>query len=296
MKNKIIFITGATSGIGKEAAKSLSKMGATVVITARDVKKGEETKAEIEAYSGCKVDLIQCNLMSLDSIRNAVAEFGRRYSHLDVLINNAGVWNKRFNESSDGIEETFAVNVVAPFLITALLLPKLQAAGNSQVLVTASSLHFGSINFNDIEYRKQFSGTGAYRQSKLAVILLARYLAPIIGKYGITINSIHPGLVSTNLGRNGSRMFDGMFRWFGISATKGADSIIWLASSDQSRTITGQYIVKRKVRRSLPQSNNLEMAAKLYETLCSYAGVEIRYSITQMTVKSRADRNSDQAR
>lgn len=276
MKDKIVLITGATSGIGKEAAKSLSKMGAHVVITARDLKKGLDTKAEIENYSGIPVDLIECNLSSFDSIHNMVNEFNNRYAKLDVLINNAGLWHSRFIESKDGIEETFAVNVLAPFLITALMLAKLKAAGNSRVIFTASAFHFGGIRFKDIENRKRFYGFDAYRQSKLAVILLTRYLAPILGKYGITVNSMHPGLVSTNLGRHGSTLFDAIFRWFGISASKGADTIVWLASSIESHKISGEYLVKRKVSKSLPQSNNLAKAARLYNILHSYTGVEIR--------------------
>lgn len=275
MKDKIVFITGATSGIGKETAMALSHMGATVVMTARNKERGMQTRAEIMSKTGREVHVIECDLASFDSIKQCVAEFKTRFSKLDVLINNAGVWHSTYNQSKDGIEETFAVNVLAPYLTTALLLDLLEAAGSARVISTSSGLHFGNINFGDIEYRKHFSGFQAYRQSKLAVILLTRYLAPKLKLRGISINCVHPGFVSTGLGRNGGKIMDSMFRFFGKGARKGAETLIYLASTGFSGNIMGEYFVNKKVRRTTKQSCDLQAAEKLVSVLHEKTGVQI---------------------
>jgi NAD(P)-dependent dehydrogenase (short-subunit alcohol dehydrogenase family) len=275
MKNQLVLITGATSGIGKAAAKELSKKGARVVITARDGKRGEDVKSEIEAFSGNRVDLLICDLASQKSIKDCCDAFKKNQNKLDVLINNAGVWNQSFRESPEGIEETFAVNVLAPYLLLGHLIDSLKGSNDSRVITVSSGLHFGKINFDDVEYRKKFSGFHAYRQSKLAVILLTRLLAQKLSATGIRINCMHPGLVNTKLGRHGSSLFNSMFKLFGKSPGKGADTLIYMASSPEVKNISGEYFENREVKRTTAQSYDLQAAEKLLKIVEEKSGLAI---------------------
>jgi NAD(P)-dependent dehydrogenase (short-subunit alcohol dehydrogenase family) len=267
MNNRVVLITGATSGIGKETAKMLSLTGATIVIVARKLAKGEAIQSAIEELSSNEVGLLQCDLASQKSINACCEEFKRKYGKLDVLINNAGIWNTEFKSTPDGIEETFAVNVLAPYLMFENLKRLLLKSDDPRVITVSSGLHFGKINFDDIEYRKRFSGFHAYRQSKLAVILLTRLLAKKHKDSGITINCMHPGLVDTALGRHGSRFFSAMFKLFGKSPEKGADTLIYMAASPEVQKISGEYFINRKVQRTTSYSYNMQEAEKLLKIL-----------------------------
>jgi NAD(P)-dependent dehydrogenase (short-subunit alcohol dehydrogenase family) len=267
MKNRVVLITGATSGIGKETARMLSLKGSTIVIAARDITKGEAIQSEIKEISSNEVGLIQCDLSSQKSIRACCEEFKRKFGRLDVLINNAGIWNTEFKSTPEGIEETFAVNVLAPYLMFENLKVLLQKSDDPRVITVSSGLHFGKINFNDIEFRKRFSGFHAYRQSKLAVILLTRLLAKKFIDGGISINCMHPGVVNTQLGRHGNRFFNAFFKLFGKSPEKGADTLIYMATSPEVRKVNGEYFVNRKVQRTTSYSYNLQDAERLLNIL-----------------------------
>lgn len=150
LKNKIVLITGATSGIGKETAIGLASLGATIVMTARDQNKGISTKKEIiQATNNKNIDVIYCDLASFTSIRNCCSEFKTKYQALHVLINNAGVWDFKRRESKDGIENIFATNYLAPFLMTNLLLDVIQKSKPARIINVTSGLHSGTINFDD---------------------------------------------------------------------------------------------------------------------------------------------------
>ncbi len=272
MDGKILIITGATSGIGKKAALELSKMGARVVITARNLEKGNFVASDISRQSGNEVKVFHCDLTSQASIRKFADDFGRQFDTLDVLINNAGVWHRQLTLTPDGFEETFAVNVLARYLMTTLLLPHLKRSGMPRVITTSSGLHFGNINFKDIEYRQKFSGFHAYRQSKLSVILLTRYLANILKKHNINVNCFHPGFIATDLGRNSSKVMEYMFKFFGQSVDKGAKTMIYLASDAFNNKISGEYLVNNKVRRTTRQSYDMAAAKRLMDVIENMTG------------------------
>lgn len=271
MKNKIVFITGATSGIGKETAIGLAKLGATIVFTTRDLQKGKLTKNEIiNTSNNNKVDFLYCDLASFDSIHSCCDEFKTKYNQLHVLINNAGVWNFKRKISKDCIEETFAVNYLAPFLMTNLLLDLLKKSSPSRIINVSSMLHSGMINFDDIEFKKSYSGIKAYAQSKLALILFTKLLTKKLESTGVTVNCLHPGMVRTNLGHGAGFFSSSFFRLFGKDPKKGAETSIYLAISPDVENITGKYFVDRKIKQSSAESNDMALAKKLWDISMRY--------------------------
>ncbi|NVO02289.1 MAG: SDR family oxidoreductase [Bacteroidetes bacterium] len=272
MNNKICLITGATSGIGKETAKALSKMGATIVITSRNLEKGEIVKKEIIAFSNnANVEVIKCDLSSFSSIKECVDLFKSKYSKLDVLINNAGIWETERKLSKDDIELNFATNHLAPFLLTNLLLDTLKASPNSRIVNLASSAHkMGTINFDDLEAKNSFSSFRSYGQSKLANILFTKKLAELLNGTTVTANCLHPGVVSTRLFDKMSSFQRSLFGMFMISPLKGAQTSIYLASSPEVSHISGEYFAKSKISKSTAASKDMAVAEKLWNVSLEY--------------------------
>ena len=271
MKNKIVLITGATSGIGKETALGLAKLGATIVFTTRDNLKGEKTKKELIAATNNKnTHMLKCDLASFESIRNCCKEFKSKYDKLHVLINNAGVWDFKRRESKDGIENIFATNYLAPFLMTNLLLDILKKSSPSRVINVTSGMHYGTINFDDIEFKQKFSGAKAYRQSKLGLILYTRLLAKKLEGTGVTINCVHPGMNKTDLGRDAGGFSQMIFKLMGKDPEIGAETSIFLASSPDVENITGEYFAKKKIKRSSKESYDMDLAKKLWDVSENY--------------------------
>ncbi len=271
MKDKTVLITGATSGIGKETAKGLAKLGATIIFTSRDAKRGESAKTEIiESSNNKDVHVLDCDLASFDSIRACCDQYKAEFDKLHILINNAGVWDFKRRESRDGIENIFATNYLAPFLMTNLLLDLLKNSSPSRIINLSSGLHKGTINFDDIEFKESFSGIKAYRQSKLAVILFTKLQAEKLEGTYVTVNCVHPGMVATNLGRDAGFLSRAIFKLLGKHPRSGAKTSIYLASSQEVDHITGEYFAKKKVARSSKQSNDLDLARKLWEVSLQY--------------------------
>lgn len=271
MKGKIVLITGATSGIGKETARGLAQLGATIVFTTRDKQKGLQTKKElIDSTQNPNIEMLYCDLASFESIRNCCEEFKRKYDKLHVLINNAGVWDFKRRLSKDGIENIFATNYLAPFLMTNLLIDILKSSSPSRIINVTSGLHFGTINFNDLEFKKKFSGMKAYSQSKLAMILFTRLLAKKLEETDVTVNCFQPGMTNTNLGRDAGGFFRFMFKLMGKNPKKGAETSIYLASSSDVEDITGEYFVKKKIRKSSEESYDINLAKKLWDVSKKY--------------------------
>lgn len=271
LKNKIVFITGATSGIGEETALGLAELGATIVFTTRDDLKGEKTRNElIAATNNENIDMLKCDLASFESIKNCCKEFKSKYDSLHVLINNAGVWDFKRRTSKDGIENIFATNYLAPFLMTDLLLDVLKKSNPSHIINVTSGMHYGTINFDDIEFKQKFSGAKAYRQSKLGLILFTRLLAKKLEGTGVTVNCVHPGMNKTDLGRDAGGFSRMIFKLMGKDPRIGAETSIYLASSPDVGNITGEYFAKKKIKKSSKESYDMDLAKKLWDVSKKY--------------------------
>jgi len=275
LKNKIVLITGATSGIGKETALGLAKLGATIVFTTRDSLKGEKTRNElIAATNNENIDMLKCDLASFESIKNCCKEFKSKYDRLHVLINNAGVWDFKRRTSKDGIENIFATNYLAPFLMTNLLLDVLKKSNPSHIINLTSGMHYGTINFNDIEFKQNFSGIKAYRQSKLGLILFTRLLAKKLEGGNVTVNCVHPGMNKTDLGRDAGGFSRMIFKLMGKDPKIGAETSIYLASSPDVENITGEYFAKKKIKRSSKESYDMDLAKQLWDVSKKYVKLD----------------------
>lgn len=250
LTGKVIVITGANAGIGREAAWKLARLGATVVITSRNGAKGEAALRYVrERGRSESVDLLSLDLGSFASIRAFAGQVLDRYDRLDVLVNNAGAVLSRFTTTEDGFEATFGVNHLGHFLLTDLLLERLRASAPARVITTASIAHrTGAMNWNDLEQRNGYIGTIAYSQSKLANILFSNELARREAKHGITSNCLHPGAVRSGFGNaddtaGWERMTMFVAKPFMIPARWGARPIVYLAASPEVEEATAGYWV-----------------------------------------------------
>ena len=274
MKGKFVLITGGTSGIGRATAIELARLGATVVFTTRDLARGEAARKEIQEASGSEdVQSIVCDLASFDSIRGCTAGFKSRFPKLDVLINNAGTWDFKRRETVDGVERAFAVNFLAPFLLTNLMLDLLKQSAPSRVINVASALHRGKVNFDDIEFKRHYSGFRAYSQSKLCLILFTRLLSNRLEGTGVTANCVHPGMVKSNLSRDSGLALRFFFKLLGTSPEKGARTSVYLASSPKVEEVTGEYFSNRTAQRSSRESYDMETAERLWKIAEAYVGL-----------------------
>jgi retinol dehydrogenase 14 len=267
MQGKICMVTGANSGIGKATALGLAKMGATVVMVCRDRNRGEVALNDIKRESGsAALELMVADLSSQESIHRLAADYKRTHSRLHVLINNAAVNRSAFMNTVDGIEMTFAVNHLAPFLLTHLLLDVLKASAPARIVNVASNDQ-SPINFDDLMGTKQ-SATRAYSQSKMANVLFTYQLARKLQGTGVTVNCVHPGLISTNLGRDFKGLFGlliGGMRPFMAAPDKGAETPVFLASSGEVEGITGKYFANKKQRQSAKESYDETTARRLWQ-------------------------------
>ena len=272
MQGKVCIVTGANSGIGKATALGLAQMGATVVMVCRNQVKGEEAQNEIKEKSGNDaIDLMLADLSSQESIRQLAENFQQHYQQLHVLINNAGVVNLTRRETSDGYEMMFAVNYLAPFLLTNLLLEKLKASAPARIVNVSSESHqAGYIMIDDLQSEKHYKFLRSYGQSKLALVLFTYELARRLQGTGVTANCLHPGFVATNIAQNGvgsvgRSITKLIFSSLGISPEEGAKTSIYLASSPEIEGVTGKYFVKSIPVRSAPISYDETLQRQLWE-------------------------------
>ena len=271
LKNKTVVISGATNGIGKAAAIELSKERSKLIFTYRNESLANDLFAEIKDLSpDTQVHSVYCDFSNQDSIKKCAEEINEMCENIDVLINNAGVVNTSYHETSDGIENTFAVNHLGYFLFTNLLLHKLKGESETRIINVSSAAHsfVKEIQWQDINFKNNFKqGLRCYGQSKLANLLFTRYLAIKLSTENITVNAIHPGGVNTSLGSQNkvwySKPLRLILRPFFRSPLKGAESIIYLATK-QDDGVTGEYFVDSKIHKSSSYSKNLEEADKLW--------------------------------
>ncbi len=272
MQGKICMVTGANSGIGKATALELAQMGATVVMVCRDRARGEQARSEITTKSRKNaVDLLQADLSSQQSIRHLVETFQHHYTHLHVLINNAGAaFPGRRRETVDGLEMTFAVNYLAPFLLTHLLLDVLKASAPARIVNVSSAAHTSSsIQMDDLQAEKLYRPMRTYPQAKLAVVQFTYQLARRLQGTGVTANCLHPGFVATNFAQSDGgpavRLLVKVLGSFGASPQEGANTSIYLASSPEVEGVTGTYFVKSIPRRSAAISYDESLQRQLWE-------------------------------
>ena len=271
LKNKTVVISGATNGIGKAAAIELSKERSKLIFTYRNGSLANDLLAEIKGLSpDTQVHSVYCDFSNQDSIKKCAEEINEMCENIDVLINNAGVVNTSYHETSDGIENTFAVNHLGYFLFTNLLLHKLKGESETRIINVSSAAHsfVKEIQWQDINFKNNFKqGLRCYGQSKLANLLFTRYLAIKLSTENITVNAMHPGGVNTSLGSQNkvwySKPLRLILRPFFRSPLKGAESIIYLATK-QDDGVTGEYFVDSKIHKSSSYSKNLEEAHKLW--------------------------------
>lgn len=269
MIGKICLVTGATSGIGQVTALELARMGATVVIVARSRERSEATKAKIVAQTGNpSVEIILADLAELAAVRRAAEEFRARYDRLDVLVNNAGLYLDKRTLSADGLELTFAVNHLAPFLLTHELLEPLRAVKAARIVTVSSGAHMGGRGrFDDLRAEKGYMGFAAYAESKLANILFTYELARRIDGSGMTANCLHPGAVQTGFASGTGGIFGGIFglaRPFMLTPEQGAETSIYLASSPEVEGVNGKYFAKRRPQTTSMVSYDRALQAKLW--------------------------------
>lgn len=270
MQGKVCLITGGTNGIGKSTAQALAGMGATVVIVGRNAQKTAQVVAEIRAASGSTtVDSLLADLSSQQDVRRLADEFKSKYSRLHVLLNNAGAAFLQRQLSVDGVEMTFALNHLASFLLTNLLLDTIKASAPARIINVSSGAHTsGKIEFDNLQGERRY-GSGAYGNSKLANILFTVELARRLEGTGVTVNALHPGLVATGFGKNNGKIIAALIGIFmplvARSPEKGAATSIYLASSPSLEGITGKYFVDSRVKTAAPQASDMAVARQLWD-------------------------------
>ena len=264
MNGKVVMLTGANAGMGKEIALALAALGAKVVMVSRDRARGEAARAEVQQkVAGADLELLIADLSSQQSIRNLVREFMAHHDRLHVLINNAGVTQPRRVETADGLESVFATNHLGPFLLTSLLLPVLTASAPSRVVTVASGAHaMGKIDLDDLESSRGYNEIRVYNQSKLANLLFTYELARRIAGSGVTANAADPGFVKTNL----RVPFPySIFSFMRGSAVDGARPAVFLASSPEVEGVSGRYFNQKGELKSSKLSYDEDLARRLWD-------------------------------
>ena len=270
MNGKICLVTGGTNGIGKATAQALARLGATVVIVGRNAPKTAELVEEIRATSGNKnVDSLLADLSSQRDVRRLADEFKSKYAHLHVLLNNAGGFFMRRQLSVDGIEMTFALNHLAAFLLTDLLLDTIKASAPARIINVSSGAHIsGRIEFDNLQGERDYSPR-AYDNSKLANILFTVELAHRLEGSGITVNALHPGFVATGFAKNNGKIIATLIGLLAPlvarSPEKGAETSIYLASSPDVEGTTAKYFYDSHVIPAAPQATDRAAARKLWD-------------------------------
>lgn len=280
MKDKICVITGGTDGIGKATAFGLATRGAKLLLHGRDPDKGARAVADLISRSGnSSIAFLQADFASLADVRRLAAVIKERTPRIDVLINNAGGINGTRLESKDGYEMTFAVNHLAGFLLTHLLLDRLQTGTPARIVTVSSNAHRGAkLKFDDLQTTRGFSPMGTYGMSKLANVLFTRSLAKRLQGTKVTATAVHPGFCRTSFGRDleASALVKLIFRIaakFARTPEKGAETVIYLASSPAVEGASGGYYFDCKLTPVSPAAQNDDDAERLWKVSEQLTGI-----------------------
>ncbi|MBI3650878.1 MAG: SDR family oxidoreductase [Acidobacteria bacterium] len=267
MNGNLCLITGANTGIGKVAARRLAEMGANVVMVCRNRHKGEAALQEIKTTSGNQhIELMIADLSSQAEIHKLADQFKAKYHRLDVLLNNAGVYIPKRTLTVDGLETTFAVNHLAYFLLTNLLLEVLQQSAPSRIVNVSSAAHqYGKVEFDNLQGERLYKGIPAYSNSKLENILFTRELARRLAGTPVTANALHPGAVATGIFRNTLKPIEWLIKLFTMSPEKGALTSVYLATSQEVAGITGKYFEKQQEKAPSHAAQDDETARRLWQ-------------------------------
>ncbi len=270
MRDKTILVTGATDGIGKQTALELARMGACVLAHGRSRARAEEAAEDIRrASANDRVAPIVADFASLRQVREMAGEILAEYERLDVLIHNAGVFMAERRLSEDGIEMTLAVNHIAPFLLTHLLLDLVRRSAPARIIIVSSTTHQNArIDFERLNDAGPFDGHEAYAMSKLANILFAFELAERLAGSQVTVNALHPGVIDTRLLRSG-------YGAQGAGVEAGAATPVYLASSPDVATITGQYFARQRIATPSPLVHDRELRRAVWEASARLAGIAL---------------------
>jgi len=280
MTGKTCVVTGANSGIGKETALALAKMGARVVLVCRDQQKGEAAVADIRRDGpSAQRDLLIADMSSFASVRALAAQIREKCPHLDVLINNAGAAVPKRTLSADGIEMTVAGNHLGAALLTLLLLDLLKASAPARIInVSSEAQRRAPLDMNDLQFeRRKYQALAAYGQSKLLMNAFTFELARRLAGTGVTANCLHPGVVRTNIWPSNPpllfKIILGVMKPFMLDSKRGAEVTIYLATSPDVTNVTGEYFVKSKVAPSNPLSRDPKIAAEIWQWTTDMIGV-----------------------
>ena len=269
MKDKIVLITGATDGIGKATALQLAAMGATIIVHGRNTERCQRACDDLRAATGnANIDYVVADLSSQRQIRQMAADFAVRYRRLDILINNAGVIVPQRQLTEDGIEMTFAVNYLAPFLLTHLLLDVLKRSVPARIINVASTVHYdGKIDFKDVQNERKYNSVAAYKNAKLAEVLFTFDLAERLKGTGVTVTALHPGVVATKL-------LDAGWGWTnGWTPEQGAALSVYLATAPEVETITGAYFESRAAGGASPKAQDVKLRRQLWDVSAKLVGI-----------------------
>lgn len=279
MTDKSVLITGGTGGIGRATAIGLASMGARVGITGRDRARTDRAAADIARSSGNRrIDAFAADMSSQSEVRRLAGNVLDAYPRLDVLINNVGgFWSHR-HITADGLERTFALNHLAPFLLTQLLLDRLVASAPARIVTVSSGAHsLGSINFDDLMGEQGYSGQRAYNQSKLANVMFTYELARRLAGTGVTATVLHPGMTSTAFGAEDTARGWGpmiaVMKRFMQTSQKGAETSIYLASAAEAEGVTGRYFTGRTAKKSHASTYDASTTARLWRVSSDLASL-----------------------
>ena len=273
---KTCLITGSNSGIGKATAIEMAQRGYNILMLCRDSEKSRNAQAEIEAVANeNKVDMVYVDFSSLKSIENVASEISKKYDSIDVLINNAGVVKRKLTFSEDGLELNLAVNFLAPFYLTNLLLPLLRRSKSGRIINVTSELYkSGKIDMENDYSKTKYQGNKVYANAKLWVLLFTYQLAEILAEEKITVNAVHPGVIQTDAFRDYPAWYNKMLGIFLSKAEEGAKPLVYLASSDEIKGLSGKYFSKSKLSKTTKNTQDREQWKLVWNRACELTGLK----------------------